>query len=160
MPLIGAIAHEPELKQARVQRRFDELPQDDRTAVLNLVEAGRRGEVIDRVQLSERANELIRMPEFKEIYEDQTKPEPPPQNHLGEMIRGLMDIIRAQQQNKQVGPGELNPEVVDGGAEASGSGFKDKLAGAFESGGAPGLAVAHRELIKGDKDYNTFLKGK
>ena len=107
MPLIGAIAHEPELKQARVQRRFESLPQSDRTAVLDLVESGRKGGVIERVQLSEGAHSLINMPEFREIYEEQTAPAPPPPNELGEMIRGLMDIIKSQQRPEQRAPGKV-----------------------------------------------------
>jgi hypothetical protein len=163
MPLIEIAGADPAMKKIRMHRRFSELDTPDKKGVVEFLEAGKTGVGAEDIELGDGARDFIKDPDFIDMFNRQTRPPVgPPPNPMAPFIHGLMQIIQQQVRPEPHPKGKLNPEFQErvGGSQKQRSGFQDRLGSAFSSGGATGLAKAHRELFTSDTGYQRFLKEK
>jgi hypothetical protein len=93
-----------ERQHMKLRGMFEELPETDKTNVIELVKLGKRTVAPEAVEmdaipeLSEAGKEFIDHPLFREIYDVNTHREPPPPNNMAAseikpVLRGLMEVI-------------------------------------------------------------------
>ena len=161
MPLLAAIQDSPEFQKVQLQQRFDSLPLDDKQRILKRVQE-KQSSVQPDDSLSEGARLFVQEPMFRELYDKNIgRGVANPNAALIPIAQGLMKVL-----GHLTGEGALNPDLdglVGGETDELPSPdmlgpqrFEMKLSEAFESGGAPGLASAHRDLMR-DPDYIKFL---